>query len=147
MDCAREMRGTSSMAKLVMRASFSARTSAAWLCGARKPATAAPGFSFATRPASGGCTVKRRSAAASTASAPSAKATSLYWESGKRAAAPCAALDQDPGAGPRQAGGDVRHDCDAVLASHGLFQHADRDWHPVHPLGLAGRAAARWKIS
>ena len=54
-----------------------------------------------------------------------------------------AALDQDPGAGPGQAGGDFRYDCDAVLTSHGLFQHADRDWHPVHPLGLAGRAAAR----
>ncbi len=76
------------MAKLVTGRSFSARTSAGWLCGARKPAIAAPGFILATRAASGGCTVKRRSAAASTASAPSARVASLYWVSGKRAAAP-----------------------------------------------------------
>ena len=39
--------------------------------------------------------------------------------------------------------GHLGHDCDAVLASHGLFKHADRDWHPNFPWSVAGRAAAR----
>jgi hypothetical protein len=58
-----------------------------------------------------------------------------------------AALEEDPGALAGELGGHLGHDCDAVLASHGLFQHADRDWHPNFPWSVAGRAAARWKIS
>ena len=66
------MRGTSSIAKLVMRRSRSADTSALRACACMKPMTTAPLFSWPICSTVSGCTVSTTSDEASTADAPPA---------------------------------------------------------------------------
>src|SRR6185312_10234538 len=87
-DCAREMRGTSSIAKLVIRRSFRAFTSSRRAYGCRKPISTLPGCSAAIRSSESGCTVSSTCDCASTPPAESAQSTPRYAASGNWALAP-----------------------------------------------------------
>ncbi len=77
MDCAREMRGTNSIAKLMMPRSLSAWTSLRRAYGCMKPMTTAPLFSSAICCTESGCTVSTTSDCSSTADAEGAQVTLL----------------------------------------------------------------------